>query len=157
MKYLVPVFAVLLMTSALRAQTPAQPVAPKGKFVMTAASLPVSARSSPTRHASGNRHSRQFFYQPTSICLTNSPANPIGDDAASSSRQSVAPPATELSVDSVQSWEPSTYMDYDAALALGKQMQSTAAQPNVTSISLGEVARSVRAAKAQADAPKPLS
>jgi len=177
MKYLVPVFAVLLVPNAIQGQAPARPEAPKskfvmsagsppapapprseapaGKFVMTAAARPAPARSSPTRHASGHRRRHSFYYQPTSVSLTSDPANSISEDGPGS-RQSVAPLATDINVDSDVSWEPSTYMDYDAALALGLQMQAAAAQPNVSSISLGEVARSVRAAKAQADAAKPL-
>jgi len=179
MKYLVPVFAILLVPNAIQAQAPAHPEAPKskwvggagsppapaaaparseapgGKFVMTAAPRPAPAHASPARHARGHRRSHAFYYQPSSVSLTSDPANSISEDDASS-RQSVAPLATDINVDSVVSWEPSTYMDYDAALALGLQMQSAAAQPNVAPVSLGELARSVRAARAQADAAKPL-
>lgn len=168
MKSMVVLLGVLLLAGFSQAQLqprpqpkpPAQPEAPKSKFVVTTAPRPAAtgARSG-TRGSGGSHRSRSsYFYSPSPISLTNDTSNSGSADGYGYSSQGAITNAADFSTSGDSSWEPSTYMDYDAALALGKQMQAAAAQPDVSSISLGEVARNYRAAKAKADAAaKPQS
>ena len=169
MKSTVLVLSILLLAGSSPAQSPrpqpkraAQAEAPKSKFVMTAAPRPAATTSdSGARHNGGNHRSRSSLFYPSSpISLTDDTSGSGGANGYGYSPQSAATAAVDFSAsgDSHSPWEPSTYMDYDAALALGKQLQAAAAQPDVSSISLGEVARNYRAAKAKADAAvKPQS
>ena len=156
--------SILLLAGSGQAQSPrpkptAQPEVPKSKFVMTAPRPATTSAHSGSRRSGGSHRSRSSFFYPTSpILLTDDTSNSGSADGYGYSPQGAVTTAADFSASGDSSWEPSTYMDYDAALALGKQLQAASAQPDVSSISLGEIARNYRAAKAKADAAaKPQS
>jgi hypothetical protein len=117
--------SILLLAGSGQAQSPrpkptAQPEVPKSKFVMTAPRPATTSAHSGSRRSGGSHRSRSSFFYPTSpILLTDDTSNSGSADGYGYSPQGAVTTAADFSASGDSSWEPSTYMDYDAALALG--------------------------------------